>query len=102
MKKIYIISSEKDKKEVQLLENAEIIDKISGDIDITAAIKKLLDKNHLDISDVTEIESYLGPGSFTGLKIGITVANVLNWALGKIKASEFKVPQYGSEPNIQK
>jgi len=33
------------------------------------------------MSDVTEIEVNLGPGSFTGLKIGVAIANTLSFAL---------------------
>ena len=50
--------------------------------------------------DIDVIKANPGPGSFTGLKIGVTVANILNWALGKKKFSEMMLPEYGSEPNI--
>ena len=32
--------------------------------------------------DISEIEVNLGPGSFTGLRVGVSVANALGWALG--------------------
>jgi len=31
--------------------------------------------------DLTEIEVNLGPGSFTGLRVGISVANTMGWIL---------------------
>ena len=34
------------------------------------------------IKDITEIEVNLGPGSFTGLRVGGSVANALGWLLG--------------------
>jgi len=33
------------------------------------------------LKDITEIEINLGPGSFTGLRVGVSVANALAWAL---------------------
>ena len=54
----------------------------------------------LKAKDITEYESNPGPGSFTGLKIGTTIANVFNWALGKKKINELALPEYGREPNI--
>lgn len=32
--------------------------------------------------DITEIEVNTGPGSFTGLRVGVAVANALGFALG--------------------
>jgi tRNA threonylcarbamoyladenosine biosynthesis protein TsaB len=34
------------------------------------------------IYDVTEIEVVTGPGSFTGIRVGVAVANALGWSLG--------------------
>jgi len=71
-----------------------------GDIDVVVAIQELLSENNLPLVDVASLVSNPGPGSFTGLKIGSTVANVLNWALGRKKISELEFPDYGREPNI--
>lgn len=32
------------------------------------------------INDITDIEVVPGPGSFTGLRVGLSVANALGWA----------------------
>lgn len=45
-------------------------------------IKEELGKRGLGIKDVTQIEVNTGPGSFTGLKVGVSVANALGWSLG--------------------
>ena len=44
-------------------------------------IDQILKKNKKKVSDITEIEINLGPGSYTGLKIGAAIANTLGFAL---------------------
>lgn len=89
---------------------------------IHTQISDLLLKNHYNISDLSGIVVYKGPGSFTGLRIGISTANALaenvpskivgttgeNWiAIGieKLKSNEnhgVVMPEYGSPVNITK
>lgn len=45
-------------------------------------IDELLKKKGKKIQDIIEIEVNTGPGSFTGLRVGVSVANTLGWALG--------------------
>ncbi len=45
-------------------------------------IDDILKKEKKKIEDITEIEVNLGPGSFTGLRVGVSVANTLGWVLG--------------------
>ncbi|GEM_PF-144025 len=44
-------------------------------------IDNLLLKHKLKLSDLTDIEVDQGPGSFTGLRVGISIANALSFAL---------------------
>lgn len=44
-------------------------------------IGKLLRQQQLDFKDIEGIVVYQGPGSFTGLRIGIAVANALAYSL---------------------
>jgi tRNA threonylcarbamoyladenosine biosynthesis protein TsaB len=44
-------------------------------------IVELLKKQGKKLKDITEIEVNTGPGSFTGLRVGVSVANALGWAL---------------------
>ena len=106
MFKILIDTTERYDKSVKLIKSedgleTEVSEK-RGDIDIVAAIKTLLDENNLNPEDVKVYEPKPGPGSFTGLKIGYTITNIMNWALKKKELNELEYPNYGREPNIQK
>jgi len=45
-------------------------------------IEETLKSKGKNVKDVTEIEVNTGPGSFTGLRVGVSVANTLGWSLG--------------------
>lgn len=45
-------------------------------------IEELLESQQKDWSDIGAIACYQGPGSFTGLRIGLTVANALSYSYG--------------------
>ena len=45
-------------------------------------IDQILKKHKKTLKDVTEIKVETGPGSFTGLRVGVSVANTLGWMLG--------------------
>ncbi len=91
--------------------------------DLLAYIRDSLAKHQLGLKDLEAIGVMQGPGSFTGLRIGITVCNTLarqmslpivgqnlseNWqnlAIDRLKIGEDQkivMPDYGSEPNITK
>ena len=44
-------------------------------------IVKILKKNELNLKDLTAVEVNCGPGSFTGTRGGVSVANALGFAL---------------------
>lgn len=61
-------------------------------------IDKVLKKKKIRLSDIKSIEVNTGPGSFTGLRVGVAVANALAFTLkipvnGK-KIGEFVEPSY--------
>lgn len=49
---------------------------------ILTTIRTQLDAQNATFHDITGIVVFKGPGSFTGLRIGITVANTLSYGLG--------------------
>ena len=44
-------------------------------------INEVLKKKGIKIEEITEIEVNTGPGSYTGLRVGVSVANTIGWAL---------------------
>jgi tRNA threonylcarbamoyladenosine biosynthesis protein TsaB len=89
---------------------------------LLAEIKHLIEEQGSQLSDLTGIIIFSGPGSFTSLRIGHTVANALadglniavvgamgeDWVkdgLAELKVSSTKepaLPFYGAEANITK
>jgi tRNA threonylcarbamoyladenosine biosynthesis protein TsaB len=85
-------------------------------------IKELLESHEKGLKDLKGIAVYKGPGSFTGLRIGISVANTLadsldipivsetggGWlpaACGRLTKGEDEnliLPEYGAEPRTTK
>ncbi len=91
-------------------------------VTILGKIEKLLEKNKFKFDDLEAIVGFKGPGSFTGLRIGLTVANTLAYGLRipvvssdaqawiqdgikRLKKGEndkITLPEYGRPPRITK
>lgn len=83
-------------------------------------LKSYLKENNYSLDDISGMGVFLGPGSFTGLRIGMTVVNTIadinkipivgangeNWKESAIKRLEngendkIVIPNYGSDANI--
>jgi tRNA threonylcarbamoyladenosine biosynthesis protein TsaB len=90
--------------------------------ELLGRITELVRANNAVLTDLTGIIIFSGPGSFTSLRIGHTIANALGDGLGipvvgameenwieegiiELKTSSVKepaLPFYGAEPNITK
>jgi tRNA threonylcarbamoyladenosine biosynthesis protein TsaB len=89
---------------------------------LLAYLKEQLEKNDKTFEDITAIGAFRGPGSFTGLRIGLTVLNTIadaqhipivggmneNWqieVLDKLRHDvneKMVLPFYGGEAHITK
>jgi tRNA threonylcarbamoyladenosine biosynthesis protein TsaB len=89
---------------------------------LNAKIGEILNKSSISYEDINAIILYKGPGSFTGLRIGASVANALsyaqgipivassgeNWILSGIKDlnsgknDKIARPEYGALPHVTK
>lgn len=47
------------------------------------AIKEALEKSSLELQSIDTFTASPGPGSYTGIRVGLAVAGALNFALGK-------------------
>lgn len=89
--KLYIDTSDSDKVVVGLDgEMFEAASKTEKSQKLLPFLMELLDEKGLSPKEITEIKVNTGPGSFTGLRVGISVASALGWALG--------VPVNGKRP----
>lgn len=60
-------------------------------------IDKILKKNKINPTDIDEIEVNTGPGSFTGTRVGVAIANALGFGLDiKVNGKKSKIvePKY--------
>lgn len=81
-----IDTKNKDVISVALKKEGEIMDKLSDENEygsqvLLPLIIKILKKNKLEFKDLEGIEVETGPGSYTGLKVGASVANALGFSL---------------------
>lgn len=125
---ILAIRTDKPETELHLLKDDKEIDSYIWEAHRELAdtllnkINDLLIKNKISLSGIKGLIIFTGSGSFTGLRIGTTVANSLSYGLNipissaegedwinqglenlkNSKVGEFVIPKYSGEPNITK
>jgi tRNA threonylcarbamoyladenosine biosynthesis protein TsaB len=96
MNKLKIDTSDKSQIKILLEIDGKSQEEVISDSKILRSeaalplISKILNKNNLQIKDIKEISVVEGPGSFTGLRVGISIANALGFLL-KIPVNGRKV-----------
>jgi tRNA threonylcarbamoyladenosine biosynthesis protein TsaB len=125
---ILTIRTDKPEAEIGIYKDTGQLDYVQWQADrqlaetIHTKLKALLDAQSLALSDVQAIVVFKGPGSFTGLRIGTSVANALadgltipiagttgkDWitqGIGRLSTGQNEhivLPEYGSPPHITK
>ena len=85
---LFLDSSDK-KIIISLLKDEKVIDTLIEDNDnhlsekFLPLVNNIICNNDLTINDVDKIYIVNGPGSFTGVRIGVTTAKVIAWGLKK-------------------
>lgn len=72
---IYIVKNDKVMKEYNLKVEKDMSNKI------LPLLRKSLSELDMSISDINKIFITIGPGSFTGVRIGLTVTKIICWGL---------------------
>jgi|SRR3989344_2139094 len=75
----------------------KLVAKQIGSQVLLPSIIRILKKNKKSLSHIDEIEVKTGPGSFTGTRVGVAVANALGFALDipvNGKKGKIAVPKY--------
>ncbi len=88
MVKLNINTSDSETIHIELEKNGKVIDKLTSSSKflkseaVIPMLDKLLAKNKLTLTSLNEVHLFEGPGSFTGLRVGVSIANALGYLLG--------------------
>ena len=87
MKKVYIDTTKNTKVVVRLTLDEQVYAK-EKEVEVRSAqlvlplIDELLKEHELTPKDLDGVEVNVGPGSFTGVRVGVSIANALAFGLG--------------------
>lgn len=106
MRSIYIDSSRNNKSIVSYIKDDRLLftSEVFVDKDLSSSllpsIEKCLSVDDSNISLLDKVYVINGPGSFTGLRIGITIAKVIAWTLNKEIYTTSSLYTLSSDKNI--
>lgn len=87
--RILLIDTSTSNLTVSIIENNEVLYNYKEKIitDMSSKIMPIIDSGlkllNLNVSDIDKVFVVNGPGSFTGIRVGVTVAKTIAWALKK-------------------
>jgi tRNA threonylcarbamoyl adenosine modification protein YeaZ len=70
-----------DESNNQLIDSYEQVSKNDHSSSLLVNIDKLLNKNNLKVKQITKIVCGIGPGSYTGTRVGLTICKSLAYSL---------------------
>lgn len=92
MYKLFLDTTVSKQATVKVFSEDKLLAEVTGDSSLLA-IKEALEGLNLTLDKIDRFEANPGPGSYTGLRVGATVINTLNWAFKK--PADPVVPIYG-------
>ena len=102
--KALIIDTTLDTSYIILIENYEIIvykkfEKLNLSKELFLNLKNILNKTNTNLSDLEYIATSIGPGSFTGLRVGASICKTISYAKKIPLISYISLKAYS--PNIE-
>jgi tRNA A37 threonylcarbamoyladenosine modification protein TsaB len=101
--RIYIDSTDNTKAVIRI-DDKEFTRLVESprDQDVFGFLVHCLEQENVKAEDIDEVEVNPGPGSFTGTRVGVAIANMLSYALDiKVNGSMTPVePLYSTPPAI--
>ena len=91
MTELFLDTTVAKQAEVKIVEGDKILCKVVKASPLPA-IEESLKQTGLKLGEIDRFTAKEGPGSFTGIRVGLSVINSLNFALGR--KVEFKEPKY--------
>lgn len=91
------IDSTNNLKTIVRLDKYELIKEYHQprDQDVLSLIDQIMAKAKISLKDIKAIKVNVGPGSFTGTRVGVAVANALAFSLGiKVNGKKQVFPRY--------
>ncbi len=68
-------------KDEKLWKKKEILSPMDHSMILIPSLKEFLEENHLKVEDLSDLVVVTGPGSFTGVRLGVTIAKTLSYSL---------------------